>query len=574
MRQGKSRITGSRTGWALRILLAFLFAVAVSGTAMAFDSLPADSPKYARVKAVYDRVARAFGDGRIPPRLIVSPIGSNSRHLIAWSDPGTEGAIGIEADGAPLREGYIAIEEKVFDLLAVLGDDLENALAFLLGHELTHYYMRHGWVGDFGNSFASSDMGRKMMKAATYEEVIRRETEADYFGGFYGYLAGYDTLGVAPKALEVIYAAYDLPDKLPNYPSRGERKAIAARVEGNLRKMAPVFEAANRLLLLEKYGEAGRLFEHIAHTFPSRELFNNAGVAHALEALRLFRPGAVRFAYPFEFDAETRLRAKGGRAKGGTDEFAERRTRLLQKAAESFDKAIQRDRGYAVAAVNLAAVDLLLGDRDSAVILANRGMELASKGNDTLTLADALVARGIAYAEGGNRERAMVDMAAARNMGSFAAAHNLALLQGDQDKTTPRPGSETGADQRETIGGVAARDPFTRDNGVTTFSLKGVDRGEPTITVHSRPGKGREDTLVVSDGRLVRVVATAKGYDGETARGIRTGSTLEEVRQRYGDPSRVVTSPQGAYYLYRKAEVVFRGNREGKVSGWLIFSVQ
>jgi len=547
--------------------------ISSAGAAFAVDSLPTDSPKYLKVKSIYDSVARAFGDGRIPPRLIVSPVGAESRNSVAWSDPGTEGAIGMEAGSGPLQAGYIAIEEKVYDLFATLGDDQESALAFLLGHELTHYYMRHGWVGDFGNSFASLDVGRKMIKAASYEEVIKRETEADYFGGFYGHLAGYDTLGVAPKAIELIYASYKLPDKLPNYPSRSERQAIAERAEGNLRKMVPVFEAGNRLLLLEKYDAAARLFEHLTHTFPSREMFNNAGVAYALESLRLFRPGTLWFAYPFEVDAETRLKGKSGRVKGLPDEFAGRRNRLLQRSADSFDKAIQRDRGYAVAYVNLAAVDSLLGDRDNAVSLTNRAMEIARKNNETITLANALVARGIAYAEGGNKERAMVDMAAARNLGNSAAATNLAMLQGEPGQPVPKP-VEIDGGKPETIGGISPRGNFLKDKEVTTFSLKGVGREEPTIAVHSRQGKGWEDMVITVDGKPMHLLATGKGYGEATARGIRIGSSFEEMAAKYGEPARVLSSRQGTYYLYQKAEVVFAVNPEGRVTGWMIYAVQ
>lgn len=553
---------------------ALVAALLTRQAAFAVDSLPADNPKYLKVKGIYDGVARAFGDGRVPPRLIVSPAGAAAKNSVAWSDPGTEGAIGMEAESGPLQAGYIAIEEQVCDLFASLGDDQESGIAFLLGHELTHYYMRHGWVGDFGNSFASLEVGRKMIKAASYEDVIKRETEADYFGGFYGHLAGYDTLGVAPRAIDLIYASYKLPNKLPNYPSKAEREAIAERAEANLRKMVPVFEAGNRLLLLERYGSAARLFEHLAHTFPSREMFNNAGVAYASEAARLFRPGTLKFAYPFEFDAQTRLKAKGVKVKGLPDENAERRTLLLQKGADSFDKAIQRDRNYAAAYVNLAAVDSLTGDRDNAVILTNRAIEMARKTNENTTLANALVARGIAYAEGGNREKAMVDMAAARNLGSSIAAANLSVLEGEGARTVAKAAAETNEEKRESVGGVFPRDNFVKDKEAATFSLKGVDKDEPTIVVHSRQGKGWEDMLIQADGKLIRILATAKGYAEPSARGIKVGNTVEEMNAKYGEPSRVVTSRQGTWYLYLKPEIIFSANAEGRVTGWMAFTVQ
>ena len=545
-----------------------------AASAHALGSLPPDHPTYRAVRGVYDRVARAFGDGRIPPRLMVVPKGEAGRNAVAWSDPGTEGAIGIESEAVALREGYIAVEERVWELFASLGEERESALAFLLGHELTHYYLRHGWVGDFGNSFASLEMGRKMIKAASYEEVIKRETEADYLGGFYGRLAGYDTLGAAPRALDLIYATYKLPDALRNYPSRQERRAIAERSAANLKKMVPVFSAATRLLLLERYEEAARLFQHLAHSFPSREMFNNAGVAYTLEALRLSRAPEAGFLYPLEFDAETRLKGKGGRSKGMPNEGAQQSARLLQQAAECFDKAVQRDKGYAAGYLNLAVVDTLLGDHDNGVLLANRAMELARRENDQQTVSGALVARGIAYAQGGNRDKALVDMAAARNLGSAAAAHNLARLQGEAAKRPAGKGGEIESQLRETVAGSEARANFVIDQETASFSLKGVEREEPTLTVHSRAGKGWENTVVSIGARLVRFLAAGPGYPQLTARGIGIGSGLGEVLGAYGEPSRIMSSRQENYYLYQKSGLVFSLGPDGKVAGWMIYAVQ
>jgi len=549
----------------LFVMLQVLFLTALS--AQAARSLPPDNPKYQAVQRIYDNVGRAFGNGRMPPRLFVTPVGADNRHAIAWSNPGTEGAIGIESESAPLQEGFIAIDERVYDLFASLGEERDSALAFLLGHELTHYYMRHGWVGDFGNSFASLDMGKKMLKVASYEEVIKRETEADYFGGFYGYIAGYDTLGIAGRALDLIYAEYRLPDRLPDYPSRPERRAIAERADGNLKKLVPVFNAANRLLLLGRYSEAARLFEHLGHNFPSREMFNNAGVAYSLAALQLFRPGAVKFAYPFELDAETRLHKKGLRVKGAGDEFADQRQRLLTLAAERFEQAMQRDQAYATACVNLAAVTSLMGDNDSAVILANKGMALARKGEEPATLADALVARGIAYAAGGNREKAAADFAAAGRSDSGSGLANLALLEGGAAPKLRRGEGEAAPAARETIGGASSDDGFVKGKDVVTFSLRGVEQGEPTITVYARQSEGWEDDLIVADGRYTRVLAAGKRYGGRSARGIANGSPLQEVRRQYGEPSQIVNARQGSYYQYCKSGMVFFIDSGLKVSG-------
>lgn len=560
----------------LRLLTWLFFGVlylACVGRVGAIESLPTDNPKYQKIRKVYEDVARAAGNGRTPPRLVVAPVHAANRMKIAWSDAGTEGGIGVEGASGHLLEGYIAIEEKVYDLLAPFGDDRDNALAFLLGHELTHYYLRHGWVGDFGNAFASLEVGRKMQRVASYEQAVKLETEADYFGGFYGYLAGYNTLTVAPRVLEMLYAAYHMPDKIPNYPSRSDRVAIAARTEANLRKMVPIFDAGARLLVLERYEEAGRLFEHLAHTFPSPEMFNNAGVAYALEAIRLFPRGKLLFIYPFEYDAATRLRGKETRTRSIADDSEERRSRLLRKATESFEEALQREREYVPALANQAAVTNIQGDADTALLYASRAVTLAKRQNETQTLAAALVARGIALAESGERDRALMDFAAARNHGLASGTYNHAVLMGEKVAPTAA-GSEADGPRREAIGGRTPRDLFVKDKGTASFTLQGIEAGQPAITIHSRLRESWEESQVTMGSRLLTMLATEHGYSGATARGINVGSPFRDVRDKYGEPTRLVPSRQGNSAVYQKPGIVFTINRDERVSGWMVYAIQ
>lgn len=167
----------------------------------------------------------------------------------------------------------------------------------------------------------------------------------------------------------------------------------------------------------------------------------------------------------------------------------------------------------------------------------------------------------------------MVDMAAARNLGSSAAAANLAFLQGEPGQPAPKNAVEVDG-KRETVAGISARDNFLKDKEVTTFSLKGVGKEEPTVTVHSRQGKGWEDMLISVDGKLIRLLAAGKGYRQASARGIRVGSSLEEVGAKYGEPARVFTSRQGTYHLYRKAETIFEVDPQGRVAGWMTYALQ
>jgi tetratricopeptide (TPR) repeat protein len=549
---------------AVTILLIFFFPPSICH---AFESLPPDNVKYLKIKAIYNDISRSFGDGRTPPRLVVTPAGSVSSKVVAWSDPGNTASFGINSTSSTLNEGYIAIDEKVYDLFDALGVDRNNAIAFLLGHELAHFYLRHGWVNDFGNAFASLDVGKKMMRMASHDEIIKCEAEADYFGGFYGYLAGYDTLGLAPRVLDMIYAAYRLPDRIPNYPARMERKEIARTTECNLRKIAPVFEAANRLMLLEKYKEAAQLFEYLTQTFPSREMFNNAGVAYTLEALRLFGPSETRFAYPFEFDAETRLYSRPSRIKGARSVIE--RKQLLEAASERLEKALQRDKKYATALVNLAAVYDLAGDKDSAMFYANRGMEAARKGGDTQSMANALVVRGIIISRGNRIEEAMADFREARSMNNRVADINISVLQGrlvpdfSKELKSAVPGEER-------IGGVAVGSTFVKDKDVMSFFLAADEKGNSDITIHSKLRGDYDDILIIIGGKYIRSLGTRTGYKGESLRGIRIGSQLNDLRKLYGNPRREAASRQARYWIYESPDMIFSLDRDEKVTGWMV----
>ncbi len=121
------------------------------------------------------------------------------------------------------------------------------------------------------------------------------------------------------------------------------------------------------------YEEGLRCFDYIARKFPSREILNNAGVARALEAIDLFEEGALRFAYPFELDAQTRLRS-GGKADqyGYVETGGEQRERLLEEAVEKFEKACEKDPDYATACINLACAFGLQGESEDAIHYANK----------------------------------------------------------------------------------------------------------------------------------------------------------------------------------------------------------
>ena len=402
----------------LILLILFILSTLSIAPIQAQDTLPINHPKYQTAKTIFDDLIRAIGDGRTKPILHLLPAGGRSRMQVAWFRPDAN---------------TVTLEERAYDLCRAQGPDSLAALAALLGHELAHYYEDHGWIGDFGNGFADLEVAQTLKRQKrSPEKVVEIETQADYFGGFYGYVAGYNTLGVTPALLTHIYQDYELGDDLAGYPVLAERQAIARRSEEKLRRLIPVFEAGNRLLLLKKYSGAARCFDFIGRNFRSREILNNAGAARALEALDLFPADALRFAYPFEVDAETRLSQGGQQYRSGLDEnVRQRRERLLEEAKSLFEQAGARDPGYATAHVNLACVAELTGAGQEALARAQEAVDLAQSSDEAPSLASALIIRGIARVRAGDEQGARADFKTAQSGRPALARLNQAVLDGD-----------------------------------------------------------------------------------------------------------------------------------------------
>ena len=570
--------------------------------AATLKSLPETDPKYRSVKQVYDKVAQAFGSLRPPPRLAVVPNRPDATQVVAQFIPASDVMDPGGRSGGSRREGCIAIDERVVDILGELGASRDDGLALLLGHELTHYYFKHSSLSEFGRGFAGSADKRQAslsagIEAATgkplsaeekdrmhpaIEQAFRQgkrfdaESEADLFGGFYGYLAGYETPGVAARVYDLIYTRYPLEQKdLSDYPDLASRKELAARAELQLRELLVAFRTANRLLVVGRYREAARLVEYVAEVFPSCEINNNAGVAWAREALRL-AGNRVKFAYPFSFDRESRL---GGRVKGTRGGAEVDYLPLLDRAEACFERARAQNPNYATAYVNLAAVSQLKGEPDLAAAFAGKGERLAAAAGESAVTAAACVVRGIAFAGSGDNVRGAEEFRRALEKGSLLAGDDLDVLEGKAP--LPVKGREIEANENESDR-VDGQEIGDRAESLADFDSPPLllERSfeAPELMVRHKQREHSESVSLVADGMpgtdgvTVQLHATGKGYGG-SLRGVKVGDAQAAVSAKFGRPTRVASSRQGEYLVYERSGVAFELDAAGKVAGWMVYGV-
>lgn len=547
-------------------------------------SLDAGHPRYAAALKVYQRIARAWGSGRPAPRLVVRPAADEGPARIALFRPDTQ---------------TVEIDEAVVELCETFGPQRDDALAVLLGHELAHHYRDHGWVGDFGVKFADLEASRGMKAAEGYEKLVKNETEADYFGAFYAYVAGYDTLTVAPRVFDAVYERFSLADKLGGYPSRQERKKIAEGRAAEIRGLQDLFDAGRLLLLLDEHRAAAAVFDRLCGEVPSRELLNNAAAARLLEvAASLGRlpveagspPPAWALGMPVTFEMEARLGGGAGAPlRGGQGpEGDEVLSRLLREATDLLERACAMDDAYAPGRINLAIALCLRGeDWDMAAAQAKRAVKVAESAGDAALIGAARAVHGVAMygaAMAGDEAERAAGLGAARAMLSRAAEtcdaarQSLALLEGKG-----RPPGAPPADppsSREKICGMdfrAVDDVLEKHDRRLEIPL--VARGGPAgkLVVLVRAGAGCRATVVQwadrAGERTVLSVWAGPGSDARTTGGVGIGSDLAAVRGAFGSPVRMLEGSRGVYEVYQRPGLIFEIDRTGRVSSWGLFGV-
>ena len=541
------RLSGRAEAVTFRLLAVLMATVGdVGATAL---SLPDDDPRVRTASSVLDAIVAVAGDSRTPPTLQIVPSVAAGTVRVAWFST---------------KKHTVYLEEEVVDLCLGVGADSLGALAVLIGHELAHFYQHHDWVGDFGNGFADLEAARRLQHN-TRSRAFEYEVQADLFGGLYGYMAGYNTLGTAPQLLSAIYRVFELDEEMPGYPNLADRQEMARRAEARLAQLVPAFDAGRHLLVIGEHQLAAATFDFLARDFPSREILNNAGVAYARAALSRMSGSRTRFALPLEIDAETRLAYRSAGRKGDGADTHEEVAELLDEARRRLLRACSTDAGYAPARTNLACVYYLRGQIDEALSAAREAL-VAARGHDAAA-ADARIIEGICLADGDEA------MAAARFTAALSGNEPLARLNldalGGQNSDLRQPTRPAG-DPEMVIGrGTETFDAILQ--APETVVLAGLDSAfiDP-ILLHRRLGS-QTGYLLDTGTSLISLVAAQGDHDGHTARGIGIGSAAGDVRSLYGVPTTRIESVDGAHWVYEPTRIAFHLDRDRRVRGWLLF---
>ncbi|MBK6929875.1 MAG: tetratricopeptide repeat protein [Saprospirales bacterium] len=504
-----------------------------------------ESPKYQRALEIYNRLVAARGDFRFPvPKFFLR----KEAYRLA----------GIDYESLE-----ITLEEKAYDVCLEYGDAADAALAFLLGHELTHYYEKHAWRRGFAADYKDLPIG---IKLDSLIDDTANETEADYLGGFLAYSAGYGLFDKGPDVIEKLYKAYDLSDQLRGYPSLSDRKILTQRAAENLGRLVALFDMANLLTAIANYEEAYEYYRYILMSYQSRELYNNLGVMAVLHALTFPQEGAIKYRFPLELDLES----SGTKGSSG---MAEARSKLLRQALLHFDAAISLDPDYAPAYLNKACTHLLLGDAKRARFYAEEeARPIALDHSYPKTALDVDVLMGILEATLGNTGKAAEIFTAAAGAGSALAALNLRILNKEQAAGGGPEVSPGAVRKTEKIDGqsIASINDALEYDDSKTINL------QPTLIFLQNPVQGANSRLLISQndakGRYTLFHLTGPGYAGPTAQRIGLGADRAAIIKAYsGEPESTLETPTGQIMVYDN--IIFILGAGGKLERWATYMI-
>lgn len=306
------------------------------------------------IRKVFNQLVLAYGSSKTAPELLVTKQKQNRPAFYKFD-----------------KKPIVTIDTYLFTICKSFGKDSLNALSVVIGHELAHYYNEHSFCTDFAFAIRNkNEVFSKKVKLIDKNQKIIYETQADDKGLFFAAIAGYEPFEVQPKLLDAIYTQYQLKDT-HGYPTKVQRKEIAKNALLKAKRLFDTFRLGLKYMQEKKYDKAIEAFNTVNNDFPSRENYNNLGVAKTRKALLLKVNTREeykypdRFLYPLEIENKSRLNQEVTR--GINDDNKIQMEKYLKEAQMNFQEAIRLDPNFTKGYINLASVFDLLGNSEAAL---------------------------------------------------------------------------------------------------------------------------------------------------------------------------------------------------------------
>lgn len=446
----------------------------------------------------------------------------------------------------------IKIEEAAFDVCAQLGTHRDAALAILIAHEFIHFSKKHAGIRGFTCTY--------------YEDTAElsydnQEEEADFWGLFSTYLAGYDVLEVAPNLLATIYQQYGFTQQMQGYPPLQVRQQLGNRAIQKLTEYIQLYEAGNYLTAIGAYEQAASCYGTILEAYQSPELHNNLAVSLIRQALAIAPKGTYPYAYPIELAIDSRL-YRHQKPPFGFDPQRLVKS-YLQQAVNQLEAALRLHSKDHSALLNLAIAQEMLGQISLA---KNTISSINTPSLNSIQRAHWSILKGIIAAK---EQQVVKSKEFFQQAGRHAIAQlNQKIIAGESSPFTQQASPITAS----TIAIDGIGDLRRVNNYQQTIPLQTASNSDyyqpnyqfqfrllPSSTIWkiSRTRKLEQYSLQITSNPIAF-----------TPEGIHMGSHLSELTATFGNPTNAVSTANGQFLFFPAKGLVFLMDERNTVRQW------
>lgn len=452
-------------------------------------------------------------------------------------------------------------------------------------------------------------------------QVRKNEAEADLDAGFTCYLAGYKTKVAGPLFLDKAYKKYTIDEKGGDYASKEERKEIVRRTAKSLDSLIHVFELGNYLTTSGHIEEAIDCYDYVTKIYPSKEILNNAGILGILHITKNMSAPDLRFAFPLTLDLqEMAIGASRDIFDMSPEEEAiwlkeqklllDSELRYLYQSIAYFDQASSMDDNYYVGELNKSIANVIIhfvksdyseveefmeDDLIFAETAALKAKQIAMKNKDENAkgLSDIYTMLAIINEYRGRNSNALaliqkaVEFVPANELGGVARV-NKKVLEGDRDAVMDFMfGNQVDkfklcSDEELVMGTKTLEQAISEDvggNWDAEFHVKTNVKGLLPVNTMVKYKELKDCTIYsIEDVRGTRIkkqiqfLRTKSNYSHTSVCDIEKGSTLEDIKDEYGNPLSVIQTVGGS--LMHFTNIIFHLDSDSKVKSWIVYKEQ
>lgn len=527
------RISVSLRGCLLLVMCLFAFSTqAQLGSKIVSQS---DSELLNRI---YSRLLEVLNtDPKTAPKLHIT-----LRTLAIGSYCDSTGMIELESRAIAVCNQYPPIQKEV-------------ALAYLLGHELTHYYQKHNWgLEKYSTQILATNLSDS--------QVAANEAEADKYGMFLVYLSGYDfktIYNTVPTLIHTLYQSYqDYEGNSNTVSSLPLRDSIVNEVKPLVREMVNIYKAADLLYASGNALEAFYTYDLLLNYIQLPEIYNNRGVAafqSAYDNLLLTKrsPHEINFHYPMALNPDFMLEEYRNLTTTG----------LLNEAIKSFEWVLAKNPQDAYSHLHLAACYDLKNDPSNAT---SHLLNVGDFNKNPDFPAQNLVMKGIIAAHHENAalakdyfDNALI-MARKDSPLRGLIEQNIAFLK---QGSVLIPLTDNGSEKEE-LAGLNIRKLY-RGKFNPSFKLS----NKANLSILDRDNS----TLIQYESRnkIIQLHYTESNYH-TTNKQIGVGSYYTKITDAYADLThRTLLHQRGYYLIYPAVGLIFQLNQQGFVERWGVY---